>query len=68
LALLRLIVFGNCGLLITGIFLLVVLEVFYFVVLIVRTITVCVVFALPGSIMDTSPRNDIVDRYWILTT
>ena len=67
-ALLRLVVFGNCGRLISGVFLLVGLEVFYFVAFIVRIITVCMAFALPGSITDTSPRNDIIDGYWILTT
>jgi hypothetical protein len=63
LALLRLVEFGNSGLLIRGAFLLLELEVFYFVALIVCGITVFVVFALPGSIADISPRNDIIDGY-----
>jgi len=68
LALLCLVVFGNCGLLISGVFLPVGLEVVYFVALIVSVITVFMAFALPGGITDTSPRNDIIDGYWILST
>jgi len=60
-------VFGTSGLLISGVFFLVRLQVFYFVSLIVRIIAVIVVLALPWVITDGSPRNDIIYRYWILT-
>jgi hypothetical protein len=64
LALLRLVVSGDGGLFVSGVFFLVGLKVFYFVVLIV---TVPVMLAFPGGITDSSPRNDIIYGYWVLT-
>jgi len=67
LALLRLVVSGDCGLFVSGVFFLVGLKVFYFVVLIVRIVTVLLMLAFPGGITDSSPRNDIIYGYWVLT-